>query len=234
MSDGYDAMVLAPHPDDAELCCGGTILRMLGEGKRVALVDMTRGEKGTLGDPETRTAECADATQSLGVQERVNLELPDGELQDDLPTRKAIVEQIRRLRPKLLFAPHPIDIHPDHAATGSSARQAFFCAGLAKFDPQLGRAFRPAMLILFPGNDHVAPSFCVDISPFEDQKRAAIECYASQIQVEAPHFAKRLGPLERVTARDRYFGAEIGCRAAEPFVVEGPLRVTDLSALLEG
>lgn len=234
MNDGYDAMVLAAHPDDAELCCGGTILRLLDQGKRVVLLDMTRGEAGTAGTPETRAAECADATRSLGVQERVNLGLPDGQVQDDLPTRKILVEQIRRLRPRLLFAPHPVDIHPDHAATGSSARQAFFCAGLAKFEPGLGSAFRPDRLILFPGNDNVAPSFCVDISSFADKKREAIECYASQIQKDAPHFAKGLGPLERVSARDRYFGTEIGCRAAEPFVVEGPVPIADLSALLKG
>jgi bacillithiol biosynthesis deacetylase BshB1 len=232
VSTNFDAMILAAHPDDAELCCGGTILKMLETGKRVAIVDMTRGEAGTLGNAESRANECAAATELLGVQERSNLALPDSRLQDDLQTRTLVVGAIRRLRPRLLFAPHTEDLHPDHAATGRVAREAFFCAGLAKFAPDQGTAFRPTQLISYPGNDHVTPSFCVDISAYEGQKRKVIECYVTQVNPrDSSHYAHKLEPLEWMTARNNYFGAQIGCRAAEPFVLQGPLAVTDLSAL---
>ena len=234
MSHDFDVMILAAHPDDAEIACAGTTLRLLQADKQVAIVDMTRGEKGSQGNPDIRTRECAAATAMMGLGERTNLELPDTELVDDATALAAVVAEIRRLRPHLLFAQHPTDVHPDHVATGLVARRAFFHAGLRKFRPDLGEPFRPALLITYPGNDHVEPSFCIDISEFAAQKRSIIECYASQVNPDdRSHFAKRLDPLARVMARDRYAGARVGCEAAEPFVVEGPLLLTDLSCFFD-
>jgi N-acetylglucosamine malate deacetylase 1 len=233
----FEALCLAPHPDDAEIGCGGTILRMLAAGHRVAIADLTRGEMGTRGDPDTRRQECEAATAALGVTERTNLDLTDTRLcaTDDAMVGK-VVATIRRLRPRLLFAPHERDVHPDHVAAAHLAKRAFFLAGLAKFEPELGAPYRPAVAIRYPGNDHVDPDFCVDISDFVAQKIAAIECYASQVHLAADtpqgaHFARKIDPLERCTVRDRYFGAQVGCPAAEPFVLDGPLLIRDLASL---
>lgn len=233
MNHDFDVLVLAAHPDDAEICCAGTILGLLAMGKRVAIVDMTEGEMGSRGTVETRRLECEAATRLLGVQERVNLRLPDANLRDDERCLEPVVAAIRRFRPHLLLSQHPHDVHPDHVATGLLARRAYFHCGLLNYGKDLGPVFRPSELITFPANDHVEPSFCVDVSAHVAGKRAIIECYDSQIGVEDPsHFAKKLDPLTRVQARDQYFGARIGTRAAEPFILDGPLPLRDLSCLL--
>jgi bacillithiol biosynthesis deacetylase BshB1 len=237
MSHDFEALCLGPHPDDAEIGCGGTILRLIAAGEKVAIVDMTRGEMGTRGDAKTRQRECEAATTVLGVAERTNLELPDTRLRaDDDEMVAKVIAEIRRLRPRLFFAPHERDVHPDHVAAAHIARRAFFLAGLAKYGPELGAPFRPTVAIRYPGNNHVDPDFCVDISDFVPQKKAAIECYATQVNIpgaekDGAHFAKKIDPLDRCMVRDRYFGAQVGCRAAEPFVVDGPLLIHDLGSL---
>lgn len=231
--DGIDALVLAAHPDDAELHCGGTVLKLIAAGRRVALADLTRGEQGTRGDAATRAAECAAATQALGVTQRFNLGLPDTELRDDTPALRKVLGVVRELRPRWLIAPFPRDLHPDHEATGLIARRAWFHAGLKNVHPDLGAPFRPELLLFYPSHLPVEPNLCVDISEVVDRKLAAIACYRSQIApAQRRHLVRGLDPLERATASDRFFGARIGCRAAEPFLTEGPLPVTDLAALL--
>jgi bacillithiol biosynthesis deacetylase BshB1 len=187
---------------------------------------------GTRGDAATRRAETVAATAMLGVQTRVNLGLPDAGLQVVDACVDPVVEVLRRLRPALLLAQHPHDVHPDHVATGEIAARAWFLAGLLRYKPDLGGPFRPDRLLTYPGNDHVEPSFCVDISDFAARKRQVIECYATQVGGgDRSHFAKKLDALDRVTARDRYFGASIGVQAAEPFIVHRPLAL-DPGALL--
>ncbi len=233
MKPGFDVMVLAPHPDDAEMACGGVVLQMVGAGRRVCIVDMTRGEMGTRGDAETRARECSLATQMLGIEHRVNLGLPDAMLRDDEASLEVVVDAIRRLQPRILLAPHWKDVHPDHRAGADIARRAFFHAGLRGYKPDT-RPFRPDLLAHYPGNDAVLPSFCVDISAEAARKRQVIECYASQVKDrDASHMVRKVSYLERVDARDRYFGAMIGRAAAEPFVVEGPLAVRSFTSLLE-
>ncbi|MCA8943791.1 MAG: bacillithiol biosynthesis deacetylase BshB1 [Planctomycetes bacterium] len=227
-----DVLVLAAHPDDAEIGCGGTIVDLVSRGARVAIVDMSRGEKGTLGTPEIRAGEAAAAANVLGVAERIDLGLPDAELRDDARALNAVVEQIRRLRPALMLGPTTVDIHPDHAETGRVARRAFFHAGLANFEPGLGPAHRPARVMFYAGNDLIQPTVCVDISAHVAKKRAALECYASQVTGSDAHRVRKLDVLERAEARDRYFGSLSGCQAAEPFVADGGLSLPSLISLL--
>lgn len=231
MTDPVDVMVLAPHPDDAEMSCGGTILKLVAAGRRVAVVDMTAGEKATRGSVDERRAECAAATAVLGIHERTNLGLPDAELRDDDRCLTAVLETLRRLRPDILLAPLDHDLHPDHEATGKVARRAYFHAGLANLRPDLGPPHRPRVFLLYPLHDEIDPAFCVDISAVAETKLEAVRCYATQFGGNnRGHFA-RLDPLQRAEARDRFYGAQVGCTAAEPFASPSPIAVADLSAL---
>ncbi len=233
MNEPFDALVLAAHPDDAEIGCGGTILGLIDAGHRVAIVDMTRGEIGTRGSLQERTAECESATKLLGVQDRRNLGFADAGLRDSDDTVQAVVAVIRELRPQLFMVPLKRDAHPDHEAASRIAKRAFFLAGLKNFQPELGAAHRPTFMLSYPGNDHCESSLCLDISAWVERKREVVTCYSSQVGGGAKnHFLRALDPLERSEARDRYFGAICGYRAAEPFVIDGPLPLSDLSSLL--
>ncbi|MEE9127948.1 MAG: bacillithiol biosynthesis deacetylase BshB1 [Planctomycetota bacterium] len=233
MTPGFDVMVLAPHPDDAEIACAGVLLQLVAAGRRTCVVDLTRGEMGSRGDTETRAQECDAATGMLGIEHRRNLGLPDAMLRDDDDTLAQVVGVIRELQPRILLAPHWKDVHPDHRAGAEIARRAFFHSGLRNYNKDVP-AFRPALLAHYPGNDPIVPSFCVDISAEVEAKRRVIECYASQVQdADASHMVRKVPYLRRVEARDRYFGGFIGCAAAEPFFVEGPLSVRSFTSLLE-
>jgi bacillithiol biosynthesis deacetylase BshB1 len=226
-----DVVVLAPHPDDAEMSCGGTILRLVAAGRRVAIVDATRGENASRGSPEVRRAECDAATAVLGVEVRLNLELPDAGVRDDDRALAAVVGALRSLRPRLLLAPADRDLHPDHEATGRLARRAWFHAGLAKVLPHLGPPHRPALLLHYPLHDEIEPTFCVDISAVAARKLQAVRCYATQYGgAERSHLA-RLDLLQRAEARDRFYGAQIGRPAAEPFRADSAVDVAALELL---
>jgi bacillithiol biosynthesis deacetylase BshB1 len=227
-------MVVAPHPDDAEISCGGTILALVARGARVAVVDMTRGERGTRGDEATRQAECAAATAALGLAERANLGLPDTAVRDDDEALSRLVGVLRRMRPRVLLAPLDRDLHPDHAATGAAVSRAFFHAGLVRVLPELGPPHRPQLLLRYPLHEEVSATLCVDISEFAERKLDVIRCYASQLPGDDPAARAHLSgldPLERARARDLFYGALCGCRAAEPFATAAPLRVRDLLSL---
>lgn len=233
MKPGFDVMVLAPHPDDAEMACAGVLLQLVAAGRRVCVVDLTRGEMGTRGAAETRAQECDAATRMLGIEHRRNLGLPDAMLRDDDASLDRVVGVIRELQPQILLAPHWQDVHPDHRAGAEIARRAFFHAGLRGYKKEVS-PFRPALLAHYPGNDAIVPTFCVDISAEVEKKRQVVECYASQVgNPDASHMVRKLPYLQRVEARDRYFGALIGCAAAEPFFVDGPLPVGRFTSLLE-
>ncbi len=232
-TEAMDVVVLGPHPDDAELGCGGTILKLTAAGRRVAVVDLTRGEMGSLGDPQTRAAECAAASARLGLTERRNLGLPDARLRDDETALRALIEALRALRPSILIAPLERDVHPDHAATGALASRAFFTAGLAALWPELGAAHRPKLFLRYPLH-HELPvaTLCVDTSGQADAKLEALRCYASQLPGGDRRHMVGLDIVERARARDAFYGARAACQAAEPFWLDGPLRVDDLTALL--
>ena len=239
MSDDYgcDLLVLAPHPDDAELGCGGLLLRASRNGARAVVVDCTRGESGTRGTPEGREQEARDASELIGLHGRENLGLPDGRIPDDDESVGVVVGAIRRHRPRFFFAPLPHDIHPDHETVASLAKKAFFLSGLRKRFPEAGEAFRPELMLRYGGNDDPSPpTLCVDITNELPDKLRAIGCFRSQVperRADRGHYVKGLGPLERTETRDRFFGSQVGVDAAEPLWCEGPLRLDRLSRLLE-
>lgn len=230
---GIDVLALGPHPDDVEIACGGTLLKLTAAGRSVVVVDVTRGEMGSRGTAADREREAAAAATRLGLRERRNLGLPDTGVRADDDAVRRLVAVLRELRPHLLLAPVLRDVHPDHVASATLADRAFFFAGLRQFAPDLGAPFRPAMVLRFPGNQPVEPTLCVDISDVVAAKAELIRCYASQLAAgQRGHFVQGLDLLERVEVRDRFWGARIAVRAAEAFCSDGPLPLSDLRSLM--
>ncbi len=227
-----DVLALGAHPDDVEIAAAGLLLLLRKAGRTVAIVDATRGEAGSRGTAAERAAEAAAAAQALGVAQRLNLGLPDTGLRVDDAACDLLVAALRTARPSLLLAPLARDVHPDHIALAQLAERAFFLAGLKNHRPQLGAPHRPRRLLRYPGNVPVEPTIAVDISAVAEQKAAVLRCYRSQLAPpDRRHLSQGLDVLERAEVRDRFFGARIGVRAAEPFWQDGPLAVGDVGWL---
>jgi len=228
-----DALFLGPHPDDVEIACSGAILRLAQGGKRSAIVDCTGGEMGSRGTAAERRSEAEAAASMLGVTKRRSLDLPDTAVAVDEDSVRRLVRALRELRPTMLFAPHEKDVHPDHVAAAQLAGKAWFFAGLSRYEPELGAPCRPRMLVRYPGNIPVEPTFALDVSDLAEKKAAVIRCYRSQLATDGArsHLVQGLDILERAQVRDRFYGARTGCSFAEPYVVDGPVLLRDLSSL---
>jgi bacillithiol biosynthesis deacetylase BshB1 len=180
---GFDIAGICAHPDDAELVMGGTLAMEARRGRRVALVDLTRGESGSRGDPATRAREAAEAARILGVAHRESLGLPDARLAAGPDSRDVIVEALRRLRPRVVITQHWDQRHPDHSAAGRLVYDACFVAGLRAYRPDLGAAWRPPKIVYSLSMTEMAelvPSFVVDITATWDTKLRAIRAFTSQ------------------------------------------------------
>jgi bacillithiol biosynthesis deacetylase BshB1 len=232
-----DALAIGAHPDDIELVVGGTLLKLASIGYKTAVLDMARGEGGTRGTPETRAAEAAASAQTLGLTARENLALPDSHIWCDEDSRLRMVRALRRFRPKVIFTHYWEDPHPDHAHTAQIVREACYVAGLAKFDAQSGQArYRPSAIAHFMFPRTVPPTFVVDITPFADQKMAAIRCFKSQLydpaskEPETNISAKSF--IDRVEARQRFYGTLINVEHGEAFIVKEAIQIFDPVELL--
>jgi N-acetylglucosamine malate deacetylase 1 len=232
----FDIAGLCAHPDDAELVMGGTLAREAAAGRRVALVDLTRGEAGSRGTPETREREAAEAAHILGVTHRESLGLPDARLGGDVDQRDAVVAALRRLRPRVVVLQHWEQRHPDHAAASRLVYEACFVAGLRNYRPELGEAFRPFKLAYATSMTEAAeatPSFVVDITSTFETKMKAIRAFKSQFEPAAGETVTL--PFdqfqEAVELAARRHGQRIGVTYGEGFVTREPLRVDDLTAL---
>jgi|SRR5215510_12458647 len=232
-----DVLAAFSHPDDAELTMAGTLIRVKSLGYRTGIADMTRGEMGTRGTPEIRAKESLDAARVMGLDARVNLELPDGHLALNEETRAAVVRLLRKHRPKVVFTSHWDDPHPDHAAVARIVREAARLATMRRYDEAAG--LEP---IKMPSIAHavysrlVLPSFIIDVSEFAEKKMEAIRAHASQFystQSKEPttRIAEK-GFLRQIEDRMRYYGSLIGVEAGEPFYVREALNVDDPVALL--
>lgn len=227
-----DAIAIGAHPDDAEIGSGGTLLRLAALGYSTGIIDLTRGERSTRGTPDERAAEAREAARVLGLVRRETLDLGDGMLDDTPQARAALVDVLRRWRPQLLFTHHADEPHPDHAAAARLTRSAAYLAGLASWHPTAGMdRHRPCAVVHFNVPKLVTPSFVVDVGAWADGKAAAIRCHRSQLHDPArpePETAVSSAAfLERIEARDRYFGSLIGVRHAEAFVVQEILAIDD-------
>ncbi len=227
-----DALVIAPHPDDAELGLGGTIVRLIASGWSVGILDLTSGEPTPLGTPEIRARETAAATEALGLRWRRNLGLPNRSLEPTLLHRRALASVFREVRPRLLFAPFWEDAHPDHTAATQLVEAARFWSKLSKTDMP-GEPFHPSR-ILYYFSVHLKiverPSFLLDISDQAEAKRAAVECYRSQLVDNQP--PGRPGVIDAVFDRTRFWGNTAGVRHAEPIASREPIGLSGLDQLL--
>jgi bacillithiol biosynthesis deacetylase BshB1 len=227
-----DVLVVAPHPDDAELGMGGAILRYRAEGFRVGVLDLTSGEPTPHGSLEIRAQETAAATKILGLDWRGNLGLPNRSLQPTLEARALLAGVFRQLKPRLVYSPYWVDAHPDHVAAVELIEAARFWSKLTKTD-LAGTPHHPAR-ILYYNCVHLRvvekPAFVLDISDLWEQKLASILCYRSQFitgrPTESPTF------IDRLRDQAAYWGWSIGTAYGEPFASREPIGIASMRDLV--
>jgi bacillithiol biosynthesis deacetylase BshB1 len=227
-----DHLVIAPHPDDAELGMGGTIALLLAGGARVGVLDLTDGEPTPLGSPEIRRAETDAASAVLGLSWRSNLGLVNRRLEADLGSRARLAGAIRQVRPRFLFAPYWDDAHPDHVTASALVDAARFWAKLTKTDLP-GQPHYPQRIFYYFSihlRVHPRPSFVVDVSAHLDTKMRALACYRSQLIDGRPTTPPTL--LDDVRDRARYWGWAIGTAHGEPFVCREEVGLRGLGDLI--
>ena len=226
-----DVLAFGPHPDDIEIGIGGTVAKHAALGHRVGLCDLTAGEMGSNGTVEARLVEADAAGAVLGALWRMNLRLPDRAIGSDPTHVRAVVEVIRRTRPRVVALPYWSDRHPDHVAASHLLTESVFSAGLRRF-PAAGEAWKPEWSCYYFINDSMPPSFMIDVSDHYETKRRALACHASQFRPSAPDaVTTRLTSVrfqQLIESRDAQFGAQAGVAFAEGVVVKQPVVRTSL------
>lgn len=239
MQETLDVLAIGTHPDDLEITCGGTLVLLANRGYRVGAADLTAGELGTRGTAEIRARETANASRALNLCWRENLNIPDGDIENTLENRLRVIRLIRRYRPRLLMIPHWEERHYDHVRASLLLSEAAFQSGLSKIET--GEAgFRPFRTLFYQGRMGMRPSFVVDISDTFQTKMEALLSYRSQFHNSAdsrpenhPHanepqtMISTAYALEVMESMCRYYGAMIGARYGEPFLLKESLEISD-------
>ena len=227
-----DVLVIAPHPDDAELGMAGAICRFVAEGLQVGVLDLTNGEPTPHGSPEIRARETAAATEVLGLHWRENLGLVNRELEATLEARHQLAGVIRETRPRWLFAPYWVDAHPDHVAATQLIEASRFWAKLTKCDIP-GEPHHPERIYNYfcvHLRTVPQPAFVLDITPYWEQKLAALACFESQFITGRESMTPTF--LERQRDEAAYWGKVIGTAYGEPFACREPLGLSSMSTLI--
>lgn len=236
-----DILAFGVHPDDVELGCSGTLMAALAEGKKVGIVDLTRGELGTRGTPETRKSEATAAAEIMGVTIRENLGMADGFFQNDETNQRKVIEMIRKYRPEIVLANAPEDRHPDHGRSAKLVADAAFLSGLRKIettvDGQAQEAWRPTYVFHYIQDRFIQPSFVVDITKYMDKKIESVLAYTTQFNstggnepqtyISTPQF------LETVKARAMMLGKRIGVGYAEGYITEKIIGISSFDAIIK-
>ena len=232
-----DILVLAAHPDDAELSCSGIILNQISKGQKVGVVDLTQGELGTRGSVEIRYKEAEKAKQILGVSARENLALRDGFFENNEESIYKLIKVIRKYQPDIIITNTPQDRHPDHGRSSELTTRAIFLSGLTKIDTDQ-QAWRPNQLYYYIQDKWLKPDIVVDISPFWEKKVASILAYRSQFysddmdHEEPETYISSQSFLKYIEARARETGRFIGVEFAEGLIKGKPIGVNDLRDIL--
>jgi bacillithiol biosynthesis deacetylase BshB1 len=227
-------LAFGTHPDDLEIACGGTLVLLARRGYRVGAADLTRGELGTRGTPEIRARETQAALRILGLTLRVNLGLPDGNIEPNQENLLRVIRLIRQHRPRLVLAPYWEERHYDHVHASRLVAEAAFYSGLAKIET--GQAsHRPFRVLYYVGRVGFHPSFVVDISATFEAKMEALRCYRSQFHHgkaapgsdEPETLISTSYAMEVFETLSRYYGALIGAQHGEPFLMREALELAD-------
>jgi len=235
-----DILVLAAHPDDAELGCGGTIAKHIALGHKVGIVDFTRGELGTRGTPQTRDDEAIESARILGLTARENLGLKDGFFRNDTENQMAVVSAIRKYKPEIVLANAIYDRHPDHGKGSELAFDSCFLAGLSKVETTEGgkdqSAWRPKLIYHYIQSQLIEPDFVIDISEFWEKKMSAIRAYKTQFydpsSKEPDTYISNPGFLKLLESRANEFGHAIGASYGEGFTVRRTIGANSLYDLI--
>src|ERR1700728_439989 len=229
-----DVLAIAAHRDDVEQTCGGTLLRMAARGLRTGILDLTQGESGTRGSAAERAGEAEQAARILGVSHRQALDLPDGAISNSLKNRLKIARVVRELCPRVVILPYWEARHPDHAICATLGYEACFLAGLSRVEAGASPPHRPFKIVYASLYADVRPSFVVDITPFIEQRHAALMAYKSQYSNQAQGgglFVPEEEIRERTFAEARHYGLLAGVRYGEPFVQREVGLVDDLTLI---
>src|SRR6202140_696855 len=235
----FDLLAIARHPDDVELTCGGTLIKMARRGYAVGILDLTGGEMGTRGSVEMRRKEAAAAARILGVAHRENLGLPDAHLEMRMEYKLAIARRIRALRPRTVILPYWEGRHPDHYTASRLGYEGCFLAGLGRLDIE-GEPFRPFKILYSTTYDRtVRPSFVVDITREFARRFRAIMAYGSQFRPKGRERRSKVyitldRLVEQVHLAARFYGEMAGVEYAEPFLAKEVLQVEDVVAMPVG
>lgn len=235
-----DILAFGAHPDDVELGCSGTIAKEISLGKKVGIIDLTRGELGTRGSVAIRNAESEKATQLLGISVRENLDMRDGFFVNDEVHQLKIIEMIRKYQPEIVLCNAIQDRHIDHGKGSKLVSEACFLSGLRKIDTKvngtLQQAWRPKVVYHYIQWENLQPDFVVDISGFIDVKMDSILAYSSQFydpnSSEPESLISSKNFLDSVKYRAQDLGRIIGVAHGEGFTVERYLAVNSLSDLI--
>jgi bacillithiol biosynthesis deacetylase BshB1 len=223
-------MAFGPHPDDIELGCGGTLIKLADLGYSTVLVDLTRGEMSTRGTVETRAEEAAAAAEIMGAEARENLGLPDGGIRATEQARRKVVEVVRKYCPAMVFVPYYEDRHPDHYHASELIYEGLFAAGLARYETGQ-ESYRPSKVAYYMRWHEFEPTFIVDISAQFERKMEAVWAYSSQFKPDdASYEQTRLTTPEyhwKLVHRMAYYGSLIQRRYGEGFLIRGKLELDD-------
>lgn len=227
-----DLLAIAAHPDDVELTCGGTLLKMAERGYKTGILDLTEGEMGTRGTPDTRAKEAAKAAKLLGVKWRGTLGVPDSDVQPSRQHKLRLASVIRELRPKTVILPYWEARHPDHYHASRLGYEGCFLAGL-KHLPIEGEAHRPFKILYSISYTNVRPTFVVDITAQFEQRHKAILAFGSQFR---PKKSEKKSTVylaidrleEEMNQLARHYGQMIGVPYGEPFLQKELMKVDDV------
>lgn len=236
-----DILAFGVHPDDVELGCAGTIMAAIDQGKKVGIIDLTKGELGTRGTPATRKQEAAAAAKIMGVDSRENLDMADGFFANDEAHQRKIIALIRKYRPDIILANAPEDRHPDHGRSAKLVSDAAFLSGLRKiettYDGVTQNAWRPAYTFHYMQDRFIQPSFVIDITAYMERKMEAVLAYSTQFAsadtsepqtyISSPQF------LETVKARALMLGKRIGVGYAEGYITEKIIGFSNFDAIIK-
>jgi len=226
-----DVLAFGAHPDDVELGCSGILLKLKSQGKKIGIVDLTKGEMGTRGTDLTRKQEAADASSILELDVRDNLDLGDGSFEINQENRLAVIKAIRKYQPTIVLANSFHDRHTDHARGAQLVKEACFLAGLKKIitEDENGEQgnWRPKYVFHYIQYYHVTPNFIVDVTPFQEKKNESIRAYKTQFFNPESDEPETLISSEKflkfVEARGREMGAAIEVEFGEGFTSDSPL-----------